>query len=40
MLNVEPKEKYTYINKLESSYLKKNEMIFVKMVYFQISESE
>ena len=30
MLNVEPKEKYTYINKLESSYLKKNEMIFVK----------
>ena len=30
MLNINPKEKLTYINKLESSYLKKDEMIFVK----------
>ena len=30
MLNIEPKEKLTYINKLESSYLKNNELIFVK----------
>ena len=30
MLNIEPKEKQTYINKLESSYLKNDEMIFVK----------
>ena len=30
MLNVAPKEKQTYINKLESSYLKNDEMIFVK----------
>lgn len=30
MINVDPKEKQTYINKLESSYLKNNELIFVK----------
>ena len=30
MLNIEPKEKQTYINKLESSYFKNDEMIFVK----------
>lgn len=30
MMNIEPKEKQTYINKLESSYLKNNELIFVK----------
>ena len=30
MVNIEPKEKQTYINKLESSYLKDNETIFVK----------
>ena len=30
MLDVRPREKLTYINKLESSHLKKNEMIFVK----------
>ena len=30
MLNIDPKEKQTYINKLESSYLKNDEMIFVK----------
>ena len=30
MVNVETKESLTYINKLESSYLKKDEMIFVK----------
>ena len=30
MMNIEPKEKQTYINKLESSYLRANSMIFVK----------
>lgn len=30
MLNIEPKEKQTYINKLESSYTKNDEMVFVK----------
>lgn len=30
MMNIEPKEKLTYINKLESSSLKNNAMIFVK----------
>jgi len=30
MMNVDPKEKQTYINKLESSYLKNNHLIFVK----------
>ena len=30
MSNIEPKEKQTYINKLESSYVKNDEMIFVK----------
>ena len=30
MLNIEPKEKQTYINKLESSYLKSDPLIFVK----------
>jgi len=30
VLNIEPKEKQTYINKLESSYLKNNPLIFVK----------
>ena len=30
MMNIEPMEKQTYINKLESSFLKNNEMIFVK----------
>lgn len=30
MMNIEPKEKLTYINKLESSSLKNNVMIFVK----------
>jgi len=32
MLNVKPKEKLTYINKIESSYLKNDEIIFVKWV--------
>lgn len=30
MMNIDPKEKQTYINKLESSYLKNNHLIFVK----------
>ena len=30
MLNIEPKEKQTYINKLEASYLKDDPLIFVK----------
>jgi len=30
MMNVDPKEKQTYINKLESSYLKDDSLIFVK----------
>ncbi len=30
MANIEPKEKQTYVNKLESSYLKNNSLIFVK----------
>ncbi len=30
MLNIEPKEKETYVKKLESSYLQDNEFIFVK----------
>ena len=30
MSNIDPKEKQTYINKLESSYVKNDEMIFVK----------
>ena len=30
MMNVDPREKLTYINKLESSYLKNNEMVFVR----------
>ena len=30
MLNIEPKEKQTYINKMESAYFKNDEMIFVK----------
>ncbi len=30
MLDIDPKEKQTYINKLESSYLKDDAMIFVK----------
>ena len=30
MLNIEPKEKVTYVNKLESSYIKDDDMIFVK----------
>ncbi len=30
MINIEPKEKQTYINKLESSYLKNHSLIFVK----------
>lgn len=30
MIDISPKEKQTYINKLESSYLKDNELIFVK----------
>ena len=30
MMNIEPKEKDTYVNKLESSYLQSNELVFVK----------
>ena len=30
MINIEPKEKQTYLNKLESSYLKNDPLIFVK----------
>lgn len=30
MLDIGPKEKHTYINKLESAYLQKDELIFVK----------
>ncbi|KEQ56544.1 putative adenosine monophosphate-protein transferase aq aa38 [Marine Group I thaumarchaeote SCGC AAA799-N04] len=30
MVNITPKEKQTYINKLESSYMKNDEMVFVK----------
>ena len=30
MMNIEPKEKDTYVKKLESSYLQSNELVFVK----------
>jgi len=30
MMNIKPKEKQTYVKKLESSYLQNNDLIFVK----------